>query len=293
MKKLMLIFIYALTGFSALAQSPPGALKNFAKDGLSFDYPAEWVLADRSTPQAQHLVIALPASSALIMVIAHRDAVTTFEQSLVVRNAFTEPFIESLADKFYAGGKAAERDSLCTEIGELKTVGGVRLRGLLNQTQSTGEIYSFLLGRRFLNLAYIRADKDEAQGRAAWETIRSTLKVEKLPLSPGQVEDDPAVLKPGILSGGVLNGKARSLPAPRYPGEARAAQATGTVLVQVVIDEKGKVIEARATSGHRYLQPPSVEAAKQAKFSPTLLCGQPVKVTGIITYRYIYQGPRF
>jgi len=91
------------------------------------------------------------------------------------------------------------------------------------------------------------------------------------------------------ISGGVLNGKALSLPHPPYPAIARAARALGTVVVQVTIDENGGVISARAVSGHPLLQAVAVAAARQARFSPTKLSGQPVKVTGVITYNFVAQ----
>jgi periplasmic protein TonB len=91
------------------------------------------------------------------------------------------------------------------------------------------------------------------------------------------------------ISGGVLNGKAISLPKPAYPAIARAAHAAGTVVVQVVIDENGNVISAHAVSGHPLLQGAAVGAARSAKFSPTKLSGQPVKVTGVIQYNFVAQ----
>lgn len=91
------------------------------------------------------------------------------------------------------------------------------------------------------------------------------------------------------ISGGVLNGKAISLPKPGYPPIARAARASGTVVVQVLIDENGNVVSAHAVSGHPLLQGAAVGAARQAKFSPTKLSGQPVKVTGVIQYNFVAQ----
>jgi len=91
------------------------------------------------------------------------------------------------------------------------------------------------------------------------------------------------------ISGGVLNGKAISLPKPNYPPIARQAHASGTVVVQVTIDENGKVISAHAVSGHPLLQAVAVAAARGARFSPTKLSGQPVKVTGVITYNFVAQ----
>jgi protein TonB len=84
----------------------------------------------------------------------------------------------------------------------------------------------------------------------------------------------------------VLNGKAISLPKPAYPPIAKSAHASGTVVVQVTIDETGKVISAKAISGHPLLQQAAVQAAYQARFSPTQLSGQPVKVTGQINYNF-------
>ena len=91
------------------------------------------------------------------------------------------------------------------------------------------------------------------------------------------------------ISGGVLNGKAISLPKPAYPPIARAAHASGTVVVQVLIDENGNVVSAKAVSGHPLLQAVAVSAARQARFSPTKLSGQPVKVTGVIQYNFVAQ----
>jgi protein TonB len=91
------------------------------------------------------------------------------------------------------------------------------------------------------------------------------------------------------ISGGVLNGKAISLPKPNYPPIARQAHASGTVVVQVTIDENGNVISAHAVSGHPLLQAVAVAAARGARFSPTKLSGQPVKVTGVITYNFVAQ----
>jgi periplasmic protein TonB len=91
------------------------------------------------------------------------------------------------------------------------------------------------------------------------------------------------------ISGGVLNGKAINLPKPPYPPIAKQAHAAGTVVVQVTIDENGNVISAHAVSGHPLLQAVAVTAARGAKFSPTKLSGQPVKVTGVITYNFVAQ----
>jgi protein TonB len=107
------------------------------------------------------------------------------------------------------------------------------------------------------------------------------------PPPPKKVPTPPS--PPKIVSGGVLNGKATSLPKPAYPAIAKAAHASGTVTVQVTVDESGNVISASAASGHPLLRQSAVSAARQAKFSPTIIGGQRVKVTGVIVYNFVAQ----
>ena len=94
----------------------------------------------------------------------------------------------------------------------------------------------------------------------------------------------PKPMKP--VSGGVLNGTAISLPAPAYPEAAKRMRQQGVVTVDVVLDESGKVISAEASSGPAILRDAAVQAAKRARFSPTKLSGMPVKVSGIINYKF-------
>jgi hypothetical protein len=89
------------------------------------------------------------------------------------------------------------------------------------------------------------------------------------------------------VSGGVLNGKALVLPKPEHPANAR--DVAGQVAIRVTVDEMGNVIEAKAVSGHQLFHQASVNAAMQAKFSPTLLMGEPVKVNGLIVYNFVKQ----
>lgn len=86
---------------------------------------------------------------------------------------------------------------------------------------------------------------------------------------------------------GVVNGKAISLPKPPYPAEAKKDRFKSLVNVQVTIDEEGNVISAKAVSGNPVFHPSAEKAALGAKFSPTLMEGNPVKVTGVIVYNFV------
>ena len=105
----------------------------------------------------------------------------------------------------------------------------------------------------------------------------------------GDVIPPPVKQPPRTVHKSLLNSQAISLPKPAYPPMARQIHAQGTVSVQVLLDETGKVISARAVGGHPTLTHAAVEAAYQARFTPTVLNGTPVKVSGVITYNFMLQ----
>ena len=111
-----------------------------------------------------------------------------------------------------------------------------------------------------------------------------TMPVVNLDSEPPPTPAPRPILKP--VSGGVLNGTAISLPPPIYPEAAKRMRTAGTVSVDVILDETGKVVSATATSGPTILRDAAIAAALKARFSPTKLSGQPVKVSGVINYKF-------
>jgi TonB family protein len=92
-----------------------------------------------------------------------------------------------------------------------------------------------------------------------------------------------------VVSKGVITSQALSLPKPVYSAIAKQMKIQGVVSVQVLIDETGKVVSAKALAGSPILTGEAQKAAMQARFSPTLLGDQPVKVSGVITYNFVLQ----
>jgi periplasmic protein TonB len=108
--------------------------------------------------------------------------------------------------------------------------------------------------------------------------------------TPPPPPQPPAVKAvPRTISKGPITGLALSLPKPLYPPLAKQARADGPVNVQVLIDETGKVVSAKAVSGNPMLRAAAQQAAFGARFSPTRLGDQPVKVSGVITYNFLLQ----
>jgi protein TonB len=91
------------------------------------------------------------------------------------------------------------------------------------------------------------------------------------------------------VSSQVISSKIISKPAPVYPMIAKQAGVQGPVTVEILVDEQGQVVAARATNGHPLLRMAAQQSAYRARFSPTTISGQPVKVSGVITYNFILQ----
>jgi len=113
---------------------------------------------------------------------------------------------------------------------------------------------------------------------------RETVKVESDTPPPVPVPVKPQTQR---LATQILVSKAISLPEPPYPPLAKQIRAQGLVPVQILVDENGRVISAHAVSGNAFLTRAAEEAAMRARFTPTTLNGQPVKVQGVITYNFV------
>jgi protein TonB len=85
----------------------------------------------------------------------------------------------------------------------------------------------------------------------------------------------------------MITGKAIHKAQPPYPQMAKAIRAQGTVPVQITISEEGRVLQATAVGGNPTLQDAAQKAALQWVFSPTILNGKAVKVTGVISFNFI------
>lgn len=274
--------IISFLSVSIYAQSAGPELNHFAADGISFDYPAGYSVTEESTPEAQQFVIKRKGNSVQLTIVVTQRLVRRNELPAAIEN-FTEPLLKKVAATLGPGKNSPERTSFQTRIGT-KQAEGIRLRSTRSGTK-TGEVIWLRWGLRLIGLAFVRSDADESVGSELWQTVSSSLKIEAPVVAAMAAGAKPTDNEK--IEGGVLNGKALALPQPAYPALARAAHVSGTVTVQVLIDEQGNVSAAHVVDGHPLLHSVCVAAARQARFSPTLLEGEPVKVTGVIKYNFI------
>lgn len=273
--------IFTFLSVSIYGQSAGPELSHFAAGGISFDYPSGFSVTDESTPEARQFVIKRQGSSVQLTILITRRMVLQKDLP-AARDNFREPLLKTVMLTLGQDKNPPESTSFQTQIGT-KQAEGVRLR--YTGGTKTGEAIWLRSSFHLVGFAFVKSNVDESVGSELWRTVSSSFKI-KAPVMTVMATGAEPTDKTKI-EGGVLNGKALSLPPPAYPPVARAAHASGTVTVQVLIDEEGNVIAAHAVDGHPLLQSASVAAAQQARFSPTLLEGEPVRVTGVIKYKFV------
>jgi len=108
---------------------------------------------------------------------------------------------------------------------------------------------------------------------------------------PTEAAPIPPKPKPSVVRApsSIILSKVIDMPKPSYPVLAKQARIQGPVNVQILIDETGRVVSAQAVKGSPMLTQAAVDAARRARFTPTKLGNDPVKVQGVITYNFILQ----
>ncbi len=271
----LLILFTVVAAAGARAQTPPVG-GHFSKEGISFDYLAGWAVEDRSDARALRFRVTSPHSPAYVEVSAPRAASGTSAEVKAAEEGFWQSSVEELA-RSLGGAKIPKDGRECPPFGE-RPGAGVRLKGRSEGRPSRGEVYELYADGRYVNVSFFRPEQEEPQAAAAWRTVLESLRAEGA--EPGRMTR---------VIGTVVNGKAVSKPQPAYPPDAKSAGADGAVTVKITVDERGDVIEARAVSGDPLLHRAAETAARHAKYTPTTICGRPVKVSGSITYTFVRQ----
>jgi TonB family protein len=130
--------------------------------------------------------------------------------------------------------------------------------------------------------------KDETRASEPVETAPSktanveTSGVARVDATPKEDRKLPAI----HVSEEALRKAALELPEPEYPVAATMARIQGRVEVQLGIDEKGIVVNARPISGSPLLLEAAANAARKARFSPGTLSSEPATAFGVITYEF-------
>jgi TonB family protein len=101
-----------------------------------------------------------------------------------------------------------------------------------------------------------------------------------------QIPDDVLQIGPGVDPPKLL-----AKTQPRYTDEARKAGAQGFVILEVVVDDKGRATNIKVLSPLGFgLDESAIKAVEKWKFAPGRKDGKPVKVLATIDVRFNLKG---
>ena len=167
----MRFILLAIACVIAFAQTP----KTYTKDGLSFDYPADWTLQEGVNADAQQLTLAKANSDVQISVFVHKGRITP-EKMPDAKKAFIDPYITGTERQFVQMGAKPEQSPEASEIGGVKAE-GVKVSASLGGESGAAKIYWALVGQRVVVLTFFGPDKQLTQQAPAWDLLRNSLKV--------------------------------------------------------------------------------------------------------------------
>jgi len=170
---LLLLSVLAFSWTSVAAQT--GNAKHFAKEGLSFDYPAGWTLEDASDGDAQKLKLSRADGDIQLAVFVHRGHITE-EKMADAHKTFIDPYVTSFPQQF--PGAKVERTADATEVAGVKAE-GTRLKMSFGADSATAQIYWTLVNGRVVILTFFGPDADRKKFASSWDMLRSTLKIEE------------------------------------------------------------------------------------------------------------------
>jgi hypothetical protein len=161
---------------TALAQDPN--VKHFAKDGLSFDYPANWSIADKSTQQMQYLE--LEGGEVVIRVRSPREWLKTPEKEAHAKKLFQEQYVSDFLSQLDQANLHPKRSPVTIQIAGADAE-GARVRAVLDGEPGGMDSYVRIVSDRLVNLSIFTSDKELVKAAPSWDMIRNSLKVDPAP----------------------------------------------------------------------------------------------------------------
>jgi hypothetical protein len=174
---LHVVAIVVVCGLSGIAQTASDA-HHFAKDGLSFDYPAGWQINDQSTAQMQ--LIQLLRGEVEIRVRVPREPLKSPQKEAEAKKLFQDKYVENFVDSLQQAGLKPTRAEATTEISSGPAV-GIRVRALLDREPGGMDSFYRVVSDRFVHLSQIGSQADMTKSLDAWDMLRNSIKVEAQP----------------------------------------------------------------------------------------------------------------
>jgi hypothetical protein len=170
---MMLPAALLLIVIGATAQDPN--VKHYDKDGLSFDYPANWQFSEQSTGQMQYIQMARDGY-AEIRIRAPREWLKTPEKEAAAKKLIQDQYVDSFASQIQQAGMSPKRSTGTTQISGADAQGD-KVRAVMDGEPGGMDSYFNITSDRLVQMSIIGSEKEIAKSAAVWDMIRNSLKL--------------------------------------------------------------------------------------------------------------------
>lgn len=158
---------------SATGQNPN--VKHFDKDGLSFDYPANWQFVDQSSGQMQYLQL-MRDGYAEIRIRSPREWLKTPEKEAAAKKLVQDEYVDSFKAQVQQAGMQPKQSLVTTQISGADAEGS-RVRAVMDGEPGGMDAYFRIASDRFIQMSIIGSEKEIANSASVWDMIRNSLKL--------------------------------------------------------------------------------------------------------------------
>jgi len=158
---------------AALAQDPN--VKHFDKDGLSFDFPANWQFSDQSTGQMQYIQMARDGF-AEIRIRSPREWLKTPEKEAAAKKLIQDQYVDNFAKQVEGAGMNPKRSVMTTQISGADAQ-GARIRAVMDGQPGGMDSYFNIVSDRLVQMSIIGSEREIAKSAPVWDMIRNSLKI--------------------------------------------------------------------------------------------------------------------
>jgi len=154
-------------------------VKHYDKDGLSFDYPANWQFNDQSSPQMQYIQMARDGF-AEIRIRAPREWLKTPEKEAAAKKLIQDQYVDSFVSQIQQAQMNPKRSTGTTQIAA-KDAQGDKVRAVMDGEPGGMDSYFNIIEDRLVQMSIIGSEKEIAKSAAVWDMVRYSLKVTPAP----------------------------------------------------------------------------------------------------------------
>jgi hypothetical protein len=157
----------------ATAQDPN--VKHYDKDGLSFDYPANWQFSDQSTTQMQFIEMERDGY-AQIRIRTPREWLKTPEKVAAAKKLIQDQYVDSFASQIQKAGMSPTRSTGVTQISGADAE-GAKVRAVMDNQPGGMDSFFIVIEDRLVQMSIFGSEKEIAKSAPVWDMIRNSLKI--------------------------------------------------------------------------------------------------------------------